>query len=114
MIGLLLALAVFALIWLLLVRPQRRRQAEQTMLIQNIEVGDEIVTAGGLFGHVKTVADDELLVEIAPGTDVRIARRAVAGIVGPEDEEDEEPAGELEAGAVPEPEHEAATEETPR
>jgi preprotein translocase subunit YajC len=112
-IGLLLALAVFALIWLLLVRPQRRRQAEQTMLIQNIEVGDEIVTAGGLFGHVKTVADDELLVEIAPGTDVRIARRAVAGIVGPEDEEDEA-AGELEPGEEPEPEHQAATEETPR
>jgi preprotein translocase subunit YajC len=79
-------------------------------LIQNIEVGDEIVTAGGLFGHVQSVADDELLVEIAPGTKVRIARRAVAGIVGPEEEDEEE----LEAGEAPEPEHEAATEETPR
>jgi preprotein translocase subunit YajC len=112
--GLLVIVVLFALFWLLIIRPNRRRQAEQTALIANVEVGDEIVTAGGLFGHVKSVADDELLVEIAPGTNVRIARRAVAGIVGPEDEEDEEPAGELEAGAVPEPEHEAATEETPR
>jgi preprotein translocase subunit YajC len=107
---LIVIVVLFLLFWLLIVRPQRRRQAEQNALIQNIEVGDEIVTAGGLFGHVQSVADDELLVEIAPGTNVRIARRAVAGIVGPEEEDEEE----LEAGEVPEPEHEAATEETPR
>jgi preprotein translocase subunit YajC len=118
--GILIIVVLFALFWLLLIRPQRRRQAEQNALIQNVEVGDEIVTAGGLFGHVQGVADDELLVEIAPGTNVRIARRAVAGIVGPEDEEDEEDeddgaaTGELEAREEPEPEHEAATEETPR
>ena len=110
--GIVIIVILFALFWLLLIRPQRRRQAEQNALIRNVEVGDEIVTAGGLFGHVQGVADDELLVEIAPGTNVRIARRAVAGIVGPEDEEDEEE--ELEAGEEPEPEHEAATEETPR
>ena len=113
MTGLAIIVILFALFWLLLVRPQRRRQAEQNALIQNVEVGDEIVTAGGLFGHVQSVADDELLVEIAPGTNVRIARRAVASIVGPE-EEDEEDEGELEAGEEPEPEHEAAPEETPR
>jgi preprotein translocase subunit YajC len=111
--GLIIVVVLFALFWLLLIRPQRRRQAEQNALIQNVEVGDEIVTAGGLFGEVKSVADDELLVEIAPGTSVRIARRAVAGIVGPEEEEDEA-AGELEAGGEPKPEHQAATEETPR
>ena len=115
MTGFLIIVVLFALFWLLLIRPQRRRQAEQTALIQNVQVGDEIVTAGGLFGHVQSLADDELLVEIAPGTSVRIARRAVAGIVGPEEEdEDEEDEGELEAGEEPGPEHEAAPEETPR
>jgi preprotein translocase subunit YajC len=116
--GIVIIVILFALFWLLLIRPQRRRQSEQNALIQNVEVGDEIVTAGGLFGHVQGIADDELLVEIAPGTNVRIARRAVAGIVGPEDEEegedDQEAAGALEAREEPEPEHEAATEETPR
>ena len=107
--GFLVVLVLFALFWLLILRTQRRRQAQQSALIQNVEVGDEIVTAGGLFGHVRSVADDELLVEIAPGTSVRIARRAVASIVGPEDGEEDE---ELEAGE--EPEHEAAAEETPR
>ena len=110
--GLIIVVILFALFWLLLIRPQRRRQAAQNQLIEGVEVGDEIVTAGGLFGHVQGVADDELLVEIAPGTNVRIARRAVAGIVGPE--EDEEEQEELEAGEEPEAEHEAAAEETPR
>jgi preprotein translocase subunit YajC len=108
--GLVIIVVLVALFWLLLIRPQRRRQAQQNALIQNVQVGDEIVTAGGLYGHVKSVADDELLVEIAPGTNVRIARRAVAGIVGPEDEEDEQAHGELEAGEEPD----AAVEETPR
>lgn len=108
--ALIIVVVLFALFWLLMVRPQRRRQAEQSALIQSIEVGDEIVTAGGLFGHVKSVADDELLVEIAPGTSVRIARRAVAGVVGPEEDDE----GELEAGEVHEAEPEAAAEETPR
>ena len=107
---LIIILVLFVLFWLLIVLPQRRRQATQKALIQNVEVGDEIVTAGGLYGHVKSVADDELLVEIAPGTNVRVARRAVAGIVGPEEEDE----GELEAAEEPEPEHEAAAEETPR
>jgi preprotein translocase subunit YajC len=108
--GIVVIVVLFALFWLLLIRPQRRRQAEQNALIQNVEIDDEIVTAGGLFGHVKSVADDELLVEIAPGTNVRIARRAVAGIVGPEEDDKEE----LEAGEVHEAEPETAPEETPR
>jgi preprotein translocase subunit YajC len=108
--SLLIIVILFALFWLLMIRPQRRRQAEQKALIQNVEPGDEIVTAGGLFGHVQSVADDELLVEIAPGTNVRIARRAVAGIVGPEEEDE----GELEAGEAHEAEPETAAEETPR
>jgi preprotein translocase subunit YajC len=122
--GLIIVVILFALFWLLLIRPQRRRQAAQNQLISSVEVGDEIVTAGGLYGHVVGVGEDELLVEIAPGTNVRIARRAVAGVVGPDEEEDEE---ELEEGAEEEPEeeheeapeaaeaeHEAATDETPR
>ena len=122
--GLIIVVILFALFWLLLIRPQRRRQTAQNQLIAGVEVGDEIVTAGGLYGHVVGVGEDELLVEIAPGTNVRIARRAVAGVVGPDEEEDEE---ELEEGAEEEPEeeheeapeaaeaeHEAATDETPR
>jgi preprotein translocase subunit YajC len=87
---LIVIVAMFALLWLLLIRPQRRRQAEQQQLQSSIEVGDEILTLGGLYGHVRELLDDDdILVEIAPGTNVRLARRAVAGVV---EEEDVEPA----------------------
>ena len=107
MTGFIVILILFALFWLVLIRPQRRRQAAQNQLVQSVEVGDEIVTAGGLYGHVRGVGDDELLVEIAPGTNVRVARRAVAGLVQPDEEEEDE---ELESVDEPEPETEPAAE----
>jgi len=77
-------LLLLALAWIVLVRPQRRRQATQDALYANLRAGDEIVTAGGLFGRIEAVRDDELEVEIAPGT-------VVAGKIEPEgDEEPEE------------------------
>jgi preprotein translocase subunit YajC len=75
--------------WVLLIRPQRRKQTEQEQLLSNLQVGDEVVTAGGLYGRIEDVHDTEVMLEISPGTTVRIAKRAVAGIVT-EEEEDEE------------------------
>jgi preprotein translocase subunit YajC len=78
----LIFLAVIAVVfWFLLVRPQRRRRAEQRSLMAGISAGDEIVTAGGIFGTVRSIADDQIVLEIAPGTEVRVARQAVADVV---------------------------------
>ena len=99
MAQLIIIVAMFALLWLLLIRPQRQRLQEQRRLHAEIEVGDEILTAGGLYGLVREVGEDEdLVVEIAPGTEVRLARRAVAAIVPPEDDELEEDDEELVRG----------------
>jgi preprotein translocase subunit YajC len=54
-------------------------------------VGKEIVTAGGLFGTVTADEGDEVRVEIADGVEVRIAKRAVAGVVSEDEEPEEEP-----------------------
>ena len=54
----------------------------------SIDVGDEIVTAGGMYGFVTEVGEDELEVEISPGTIVRVATRAVAGRIDPDDEDE--------------------------
>jgi preprotein translocase subunit YajC len=90
--GYLLILLLLLALWLLLIRPAQRRQKQQQALLASIEVGDEIVTAGGLYGTVKALDDDEVRAEIAPGIEVRIARRAVAGVVSDKaEEEPEEP-----------------------
>lgn len=75
------------LIWLLVIRPQRRMTSEHAKMVSNLSVDDEIVTAGGLYGRIKRMDGDVLTVEIAPETTVRIARGAIRGVTDPEEEE---------------------------
>ena len=91
-------LFAFVLMWLLVLLPQRRRQAAQRSMIESIQPGVEVLTAGGLYGDVVEVGDDELAIEIAPGVVVRIASRSVASVIPPDvyEEDDEEVEGEAE------------------
>jgi preprotein translocase subunit YajC len=89
--GYFLILVMLALMWLLLIRPQRRRQQEQRQLLERLAAGDEVVTAGGLYGTIEEVDGDEVRLEIAPGTTVRVAKRAIAAIVS---EDETQPLGE--------------------
>jgi preprotein translocase subunit YajC len=84
-------LVLLALVWFMLIRPQRRRQQEAQRLLESIGVGKEIVTAGGLYGTVTAIEDDEVRVEIADGVEVRVAKRAVAGVVSEDENDPEEP-----------------------
>jgi len=61
-------------------------------MLDNVAPGDEILTAGGFYGFVRAVDDDQLTVEIAPGTNIRLARRAVAAVIPPDEEDEVEPA----------------------
>src|SRR6478672_1313502 len=70
----LLAVAFFFLI----VRPQRRQLAARRALIQAVDIGDEIITAGGIYGVVLSIEDDTMQLEVAPGVVLRVAREAVA------------------------------------
>ncbi len=91
MSSLLIIVAMFVLLWVLMIRPQRSRQKQQKQMLDLIETGDEILTHGGLYGIVQEFDENEdLIVEIAEGINVRLARRSVASVVKPEDEEDEE------------------------
>jgi preprotein translocase subunit YajC len=95
-------LLLLAAFWLLLIRPAQRRQKQQQALLSEVEIGDEIVTAGGLYGTVTELGDDEVRLEIAPGLEVRLARRAIAAVVTePEEEEEEEETAEEEPAGTP-------------
>ena len=80
----LVLIALLVLFWFVWVVPQRRRQRQQVedllRLIELLRPGDEIITAGGMHGTVTAVEDEELMVEIAPGVEVRLDRRAVAAV----------------------------------
>ena len=74
--------------WLFLIRPQKRRQVEQARMHEALEPGDEILTAGGIHGTLRAIEDDLVQVEIAPGTIIRLDRRAVATVLSEPDPEE--------------------------
>jgi preprotein translocase subunit YajC len=89
----------FAVIWLLIVMPQRRRQKAHQDLLHQLAPGDYIITSGGLYGTVTEVGEDDLGLEIAPDIEVRISKRAIGGVVPPEEIEEVEIDDEAEVGA---------------
>ena len=102
--GYIFIIVILILMWFLLIRPQRRRQQDSQRLIDSLEVGQEIVTAGGLYGTITALEEDEAHVEIADGVDVRVAKRAIAGVVSEDDAEedqDELPEAEETPGTLP-------------
>lgn len=91
----LIIIVAFVLLWFIVVRPQRKRQTQQQQMLGDLRVGDEVLTAGGIYGTVSRLDEDQVTVEIAPKTEVRVARRAIAGVTSEpdpaEERESEEP-----------------------
>jgi preprotein translocase subunit YajC len=98
--GYIFIIVILILMWFLLIRPQRRRQLDSQRLIDSLAVGQEIVTAGGLYGTITALEDDEARVEIADGIEVRVAKRAIAGVLT-EDDPDELTEPEETPGTLP-------------
>ena len=74
-------------------RPQRQQRARQQRLLGALEVGDEILTIGGMYGTIAEIDedDDTILVEVAPGTRIRMLRRAVNQRLTEDAFDDDEP-----------------------
>jgi preprotein translocase subunit YajC len=77
---------VFALAWLVVLagvfyfliwRPQQRRVATMRALQSSLELGDEVVTTGGVYGKIRALRDEHVELEIAPGVVVKVARGAI-------------------------------------
>jgi preprotein translocase subunit YajC len=109
-----LILVALLLMWMLLIRPQRRRQVSHQTMLDNLRIGDEVLTAGGFYGTVSRLQEDEVVVEVAPGVDVRVAKRAIAAVIPPDEPEEPEIAGEIEAENEDEPEALEADQQTRR
>jgi preprotein translocase subunit YajC len=86
--------------WLFLAVPWRRRQRAHVGMQDSVEVGDEIITAGGIHAIVRESGERELRVEIAPDVVVTLDRRAVAAVAVPVDEDGEASQEEAKNSAV--------------
>jgi preprotein translocase subunit YajC len=71
---------IFAVFYMLLIRPQQKRQRELQETISQLKAGDRIVTTGGVIGTITTVRDSSFLIRSADKSILEIARTSVAGI----------------------------------
>ena len=82
--GLLMQIAplvlIFIVFYFLMIRPQQRARQQHQQTLTALKRGDIIVTAGGLIGKVRAVADDEVRVELAPNVEVRVVRQTISEV----------------------------------
>ena len=75
------AATLLVLFWLIVIRPAQSQQRRHRDIIANLSAGDKIVTAGGIYGKIVTVREDEMDVEVAPGCVITFDRRAARRVL---------------------------------
>ena len=75
--SMILLVAMFAIMYFLLIRPQMKRAKEQRAMVEALQKGDEVVAAGGLIGRISKLSDQYITLEVAPGTEIVMQRVAV-------------------------------------
>jgi len=81
LIGILPWVAIFAIFYLLMIRPQQQRVKQHQAEIAAVKKGDDVITGGGIRGRVTKVTDDEAEVEIAQGVKVRVVKSTITAVV---------------------------------
>ena len=77
-IFLVFVVGIFALMYFVLIRPQRKRQKEHQQLVEELQKGDRVVTAGGIYGQIESVSDDNVVIKVESGATMRVAKGSVA------------------------------------
>src|SRR4029450_12638031 len=81
---------MLGVMYVLMIRPQRQRQAQQQSMISDADVGDDVLTTGGIYGTISQAEGDDIVVEIASGVTVHMTRRGIAAVLPPEEDEVDE------------------------
>ncbi len=71
---------IFVVFYFLLIRPQQAARKRHMDMVSALKKGDVVVTSGGLIGKVRSVADDEIRLELSPNVEVRIVRSAIGEV----------------------------------
>ena len=69
--------AIFAIMYFFMIRPQNKKQKEIMNFRKNLEVGQSVVTAGGIYGKIRELEDNVVVLEIAAGVKIRIDRNSI-------------------------------------
>ncbi len=88
-----LLIVMMGVFYFILIRPQQRKVKEHQALVSALEVGDDVVTSGGIYGQVTAIDGEVLRLEVAEGFELLLAREAIAELVeysSPDDDDDQD------------------------
>ena len=77
MSSILMMVALIAIFYFFMIRPQNKKQKEIANFRKNLEVGQEVITAGGIYGKIKEIEDNTVVLEIASGVKIKIDRNSI-------------------------------------
>ncbi len=69
---------IFVVFYFLLIRPQRKRQKEHQEMVQELKRGDRVITAGGIYGVIDSISEDNCVLKVESGATIRVAKEYVA------------------------------------
>ena len=72
---------IFIAFYFLLIRPQQKKQKAHTEMVSALQVGDEVMTAGGILGRITAVSDHYAVVQISENTEIKIQKASVSQVV---------------------------------
>ncbi len=81
LMSLLPLILMFVVLYFIMIRPQMKRQKEHKAMVEALAKGDEVVTAGGLYGKISKVSESNLHIEVAEGVEVMVQRQAVTQVL---------------------------------
>ena len=81
LMSLLPLVAIFAVFYFLLIRPQQKRAKEHKKMVEALAKGDEVITSGGTLGKITGLGDSFVTVEIANGVEVKVQRQAISALM---------------------------------
>ncbi|HML95110.1 MAG TPA: preprotein translocase subunit YajC [Thermodesulfobacteriota bacterium] len=71
---------IFVLFYFLILRPQQKQGRKRADMLKSLKRGDNVITSGGIYGKIVSVADDVMTIEIAKGVNIRVSRSGIAGL----------------------------------
>lgn len=77
----LIIIVLFVIAWVVLILPKQRELKRHNAFVQSLAVGDEVMTGSGIYGTLVEVSEAMVLLQVAPGVEIKIARRAIASQV---------------------------------
>jgi preprotein translocase subunit YajC len=88
-VSILYIVALFAILYFLMIRPQQQRQKRHQEMIKSLRPDDRVTTVGGIFGTIVKLKEDSIILRIADNVRIEVLKNSISQVISKEEEEEE-------------------------